>query len=178
MKTFLLVVDSISMWSGKVFAWLLLPATLVIVYGVIRRYAFNAPTVIEQDLTTYLCMSTYLLGGAYAQLRNAHVRVDVIYMQFSPRLKAIMELVGIPVFFIGLAVLMWSGIDWTILAIAKHQTAGTEWNPPIWPMRSLIILGSFFLLIQGVATVIRSIGLITGKQAPWMTPLEGGGNEY
>ena len=173
MKTFLSIIDGISEWSGKTFAWLLLPATLVVCYGVIRRYVFNAPTILELDLTIYLCMSTYLLGGAYAQLRNAHVRVDVIYLHFSPRLKAIIELASVPVFALGLGTLLWAGLDWTIQAIANGETAGTIWNPPIWPMRSLIVIGCFFLLIQGSATFIRSLAIVRGIEAPWLTPKEG-----
>ncbi len=178
MKTFLSIVDGISLWSGKTFAWLLIPATLVVCYGVIRRYVFNAPTIFELDLTIYLSMSTYLLGGAYAQLRNAHVRVDVFYLHFSPRMKAIVELASVPIFAIGLGTLLWAGLDWTIQAIVNGETAGTIWDPPIWPMRSLIAIGSFLLLIQGSATFIRSLAIVRGKSESWLQPAVEEQHEY
>ena len=165
MNSFLTVIDRISEWSGKVFSFLVVVATLVVVYEVVMRYAFRAPTIWGLELTIYLCGATYVLGGAYAHLYNAHVKVDVLYMRWSPRVRANMDLVTAPFFFIGVALLVWMGSEWTIQAIETGRTSGSIWSPIIWPMRLLIPLGSFLLLLQGLAKLIRDFGIArTGGQ--------------
>ncbi len=159
MKPFLTAIDSISDWSGKIFSILFVAATFTIVFGVVRRYVFNAPTLWQGELTTYLCAATYMVGGAFVQLSGAHVRVDIFYRLWSPRLRAIIDLVTAPVFFLGLGLMFWVGAEWAGQGIKLGATSGSPWNPIIWPVRLLIPLGSFLLLLQGLATFIRDIGI-------------------
>ena len=161
MQSFLSVIDNISKWSGRITAFLVVPATIVVVYGVVVRYVFNAPTIWGLELTIYLCAATYLVGGAYVLLLNAHVRVDVLYTRYSPRLKAIIDLfIMAPIFFISLSLLFWAGADWTIHGMIGKVTSGSVWEPIIWPVRLLIPLGCLLLLLQGVARVIRDFDLV------------------
>lgn len=155
MERFLAIIDGISDWAGKLFAFVVLAATLGIVVEVIMRYVFNAPPVWGLELSVYLCGITYLMGGAYAELARAHVRVDIIYERWSPRVRAIIDLVTKPFFFFGVATLFWLGLEWTISAFVKGTTSGTPWSPPVWPIRSFIVLGSLLLLLQGIATLVR-----------------------
>jgi TRAP-type mannitol/chloroaromatic compound transport system permease small subunit len=66
-----------------------------------------------------------------------------------------MDLITAPIFFVGVALLLWIGAEWTIKAIVKAETSGSIWSPPIWPVRFLIPLGSLLLLLQGLAKSIR-----------------------
>lgn len=159
MKTFLSIIDSLSEWSGKIFSFLVVAATIVVVYEVMMRYVFNAPTVWGLELTIYLCAATYLMAGAYAHLYDAHVKVDVLYLRWTPRLRAIVDLATALFFFIGVGLLLWVGVVWTIKAIVGGSTSGSIWDPIIWPMRLLIPLGSFLLLLQGLAKFIRDFAI-------------------
>ena len=156
MKSFLSIIDSLSEWSGKIFSFLVVVATLVVIYEVVMRYAFRAPTIGGLELTIYLSGATYVMGGAYAQLFDAHVKVDVLYLRWSPRTRAIMDLITAPIFFIGVGLLAWMGAEWTIKAVANAETSGSIWSPPIWPMKGLIPLGSILLLLQGLSKTIRN----------------------
>lgn len=158
------IIDSTSEWAGKLFSFLVVPGFVIIVYGVIMRYGFNNPLTWGLELTIYLCAATYLVGGAYVHLHNGHVRMDVLYMRWSPRLKAIMDLVMFPVFFLSVGVLGWAGAEWTIKALVEGATSGSIWNPIIWPVRLLIPLGCFLLLLQGLAKFIRDFGLARDRK--------------
>lgn len=155
MERFIAIIDSISDWAGKLFAFVVLAAILATVVAVIMRYVFNAPPIWGLELSVYLCGITYLMGGAYAELTKAHVRIDIIYARWSPRVRAIVDLVTKPVFFFGVATLFWLGLEWTLEAFVKGTTSGTPWSPPVWPIRSFIVLGSLLLLLQGIATLVR-----------------------
>ncbi|MFC1951837.1 TRAP transporter small permease subunit, partial [Chloroflexota bacterium] len=148
----------------RIVSFFILAAVMVTVYGVVRRYVFNAPTVIELELTTFLCAVTYLLAGGYAQSRDAHVRVDVLYLRWSPRGRAILRLVTIPIFFGGLCALLWGSADWTIKAMISGEHTGSYWEPPVWPVRLLIPLGALLLILQGIVSVVRDFRIARGKE--------------
>lgn len=166
MKSFLSVIDSMSEWSGKIFSFLVLAAVLVVAYEVTMRYIFNAPTVWGLDLTIFLCGATYVMAGAYAHYLNAHVKIEALYGRWTPRTRAMVDLlVTAPLFFGFCGVLVWVGIGWTWEAIVGKITYYTEWHALVWPMRLLIPLAAFLLLLQGLAKFIRDLATIKGKGA-------------
>jgi TRAP-type mannitol/chloroaromatic compound transport system permease small subunit len=103
-----------------------------------------------------------MVGGAYALVYDSHVKVDVLYMHWSPRTRAIMDLIMSPIFFIGIVAIVYVGGMWTIRAIAGGVTSGSTWDPDIWPMRFMIFLGAFLLFIQGLAKSIRDYKIARG----------------
>jgi TRAP-type mannitol/chloroaromatic compound transport system permease small subunit len=164
MKTFISVIDGISEWSGKSVAFLVVIMTVLIVMEIIMRYGFNSPTIWSSELVTYLAGIVYLWGGACALSRGIHVRVDLIYGRFSQRTQAIMDLASFPLLFITFAVVTVAGVEWSITALVFHQTSGSQWAPPIWPMRMIIPVAAFLLLIQGIANCIRCLQIVRGKK--------------
>jgi len=160
------IIDSLSEWSGKTFSFLLVVATLVVVFEVVMRYVFNAPTIWGLELTIYLCATIYVMAGAYAHWLDAHVKVDVLYMRWSLRTKAIVDsvLTG-PLFLFFCGVLVWQSGEWTWVAITRGFTSGTMWAPPLWPMRLVLFLGSSLLLLQGLAKFVRDLITATKGRA-------------
>lgn len=166
MKSFLSVIDSMNEWSGKIFSFLVLAAALVVVHEVVMRYVFNAPTVWGLDLTVFLCGATYVMAGAYAHYHNAHVKIEALYGRWTPRTRAMVDLlVTAPLFFGFCGVLAWVGTEWTWKAVVGGTTYYTEWHVPLWPMRLIITLAAFLLLLQGLAKFIRDLATIKGKGA-------------
>ena len=157
MKRFSSTINNISEWAGKGPSFVLLLATLVVLYGVTRRYAFDSPANWELELTIYLCSITYLLGGAFAHRYNTHVKVDILYLRMTPRVRAIIDLCTSLLFFAGVGLLLWQGTEWTYKAIMGGVTSGSIWDPIIWPVRMLIPVGALLLLLQGIVKFIRDL---------------------
>ena len=165
MKSVLSVIDSISEWSAKTAAFLVVAATVVVTLEVIQRYGFNAPTRWGLELTIFICGVFYIMGYAYIHSLRADVRVDVIYARFTPRVRAIINLVTLPLFVIFFGALMWAGTGWAWTAVVKGYTSGSLWDPPIWPMRLMIPLATFLVLLQGLANSIRDFNIaVRGKE--------------
>ncbi|PZP54536.1 MAG: TRAP transporter permease DctQ, partial [Azospira oryzae] len=55
------ILDGVSLWSGKIVGWLIVPMVLSLVYEVGARYLFNAPTVWAYDMTFMLYGSFFML---------------------------------------------------------------------------------------------------------------------
>jgi TRAP-type mannitol/chloroaromatic compound transport system permease small subunit len=161
----LLVVDGISAWVGKAFAWCILILTGVISYEVIARYAFNAPTQWVFDTSYMLYGALFMMAGAYTLSRNGHVRGDVLYGFLPTRVQAGLDLTLYFVFFVpGIAALAYFGIGFaaTSWALNEHSSL-TPGGPPVYHFKTLIPIAGFLVLLQGCAEITRCvIALRTG----------------
>lgn len=160
-------IDRVSEWGGKLASFLILVATFQICYELVLRYVFNAPTIWGLEMTLYLCSITYVMSGAYAAFHEAHIRVDVFYNRFRRRTRAALDLVLTDLlFFFFTGVLVWQSALWFWEAWEEQLTSGSEWDPIIWPMRFVLLLGGFLLLLSGVAKFIRDLqAAFAGRQA-------------
>jgi TRAP-type mannitol/chloroaromatic compound transport system permease small subunit len=165
LEFFLRIVDSISMWSGKLFSFLVWPMILVIACEIIARYLFNFPTVWASETVTYLCGIYAVVGGAYTLRFRGHVNVDIIYARLSTRKKATVDLVTSLLFFVFFGVLLWTGFELGWESIEIWETSGTAWSPPIYPVKLIIPLSAALILLQGVADFIRNLRrALTGEE--------------
>lgn len=167
MRTVFKIVDLVSEKAGDIARWFGFLLVLVVVYDVIARYIFNAPTVWGYEVGIALGMSLYCFGYAYAEKIHGHVRVDVFYIHMSPRTKAIIDAIGGFIFFlptIGLVVLAaWNKMWWSWSVMEKSVEG--YWYPPWYPLRTMIFLGFALLLIQGLANLYRAVyHLVKGKE--------------
>ncbi|MFN2304992.1 MAG: TRAP transporter small permease subunit [Anaerolineales bacterium] len=155
---------SIIEWEGKILSFLFLIASFQICYELILRYFFNSPTVWGLELTIYLCGTTYVMGGAYASIHNAHIKIDVFYAKWSRRVKAIMDVIfSYTLFFIFCGTLIWFSAEWLYEAVVKNQTSGSIWDPPIWPMRLVIVIGSSLLFLIELIKFFPDLMIAFGK---------------
>src|ERR671939_1665901 len=94
------VVDAISYFSGKVFAWLIVALTLVVSIEVFKRYILNAPTAWIFDFNNMLYGTLFMMCGAYTLAQGGHVRADFIYIYMKPRAQASLDLTLYLLFFV------------------------------------------------------------------------------
>jgi len=166
MQRFLLLIDHLSIWSGKLFAWSVVLLTGVVCYEVFMRYVMNQPTGWAYDVGYILYGTLFVMAGAYALATHSHVRADVIYRLFPVRVQASIDLVLFIVFFMpAVAALVYAGynfaeVSWRMGERSPYSPAG----PPLYHFKALIPLSGVFLGLQGVAEIIRSaIAIRTGK---------------
>ena len=159
MTSFLHFIDSLSTWVGKAFAWLILVLTLGISYEVLVRYALRAPTSWAFDFSYINYGALFLMAGAYTLSRNGHVRADVLYRFWPPRLQASMDLVLYVIFFLP-AVGAWIYSGWSFAEMSVRFRELSIFSPagiPVFPLKALIPVTGVFLLIQGIAEIIRCV---------------------
>ena len=165
-------IDEISTWVGKAFAWLIVLLMLVVCVEVIKRYALNAPTAWIFDVDNMMYGTLFMMCGAYTLAQNAHVRGDFLYSSMRPRTQASLDLVLYILFFIpGIAALIYAG--WGFAAdswrIAEHSNV-TSNGPPVYHFKSMIPLAGAFVMLQGVAEIIRCVVCL--KTGEWPSRLK------
>jgi TRAP-type mannitol/chloroaromatic compound transport system permease small subunit len=158
-------VDTISLRSGQVIAYLLLPISGVMVYEVVARYVFNAPTIWSTEIVVMLAGALYIIGGAYTQYLRGHISVDTLYDYLPPWWQTLVRVfLHYPLFFLYVGVLLWAGTGFAWDSFVGNERSGTLWNPIIWPYKLVVPLGALLIFLQGTAQFIRDVrALLTGK---------------
>jgi TRAP-type mannitol/chloroaromatic compound transport system permease small subunit len=167
MQRVLLAVDRISAFVGKAFAWAIVLVTLVIGYEVFARYVFRAPTGWGFDASYMLYGTLFMMAGAYALSRGAHVRGDFLYRAFSPRTQAGLDLALYLLFFVpGMAALIYAGWGFFHLSyVMNEHSSFSPGGPIVWPFKALIPVAGGLMLLQGVAEMVRCV--ICLKTGEW-----------
>ena len=160
-------IDSISIWSGKLFAWLIAPMIGVLVFEVFARYGFDAPTMWAYDSTFMLYGSHFMLGAAFTLAKGAHIRTDFFYRMWSDRVQASVDLVIYLFFFFpGFVFFLWVSVEFAAKSWEQSELITTSpWLPIVYPFKTVIPLTATLLMIQGLSESLKCVEAI--KQGRW-----------
>jgi TRAP-type mannitol/chloroaromatic compound transport system permease small subunit len=168
MQKILITIDKISTFVGKVFSWLIVTLTFLITYEIFSRYVLNAPHPWAFDVMLMMYGTLFMMSGAYTLSKNGHVRGDVLYGFFPPRLQAGLDLMLYIVFFLpGVVALCWAGYTYAgeSWAIREYSSITSE-GPPVYPFKTVIPVAGAFLLVQGIVEMIRCVLCLKNGQWP------------
>ena len=159
LQRLLLPVDRVSTLVGQVFAWTILLLTFAVSYEVFSRYVLGAPTDWAFDASYILYALLFIMAGAYALSRNAHVRGDFLYRAWTPRRQAMMDLVLYFLFFFpGIIAFIYSGYGFAAQSWFTHEhSAYSPSGPPIYHFKTVIPVTGTLLLLQGIVEVVRCL---------------------
>ncbi|MFC1995142.1 TRAP transporter small permease subunit [Chloroflexota bacterium] len=164
------IIDRINKEWGIYVGYIVLIIMAVTVYEVFLRYVLNNPTVWAHETASMLLGAYCILGGGYTFARGVfprHIKMDVIFTRYSPRKKAIVEMLALLTFFIYVGVLFWLTTKGMMRSIAIDEHTMSTWRPPIWPLKICLPIGTAMFLIMGVVKFIRYL-----RQAITGVPLE------
>jgi TRAP-type mannitol/chloroaromatic compound transport system permease small subunit len=166
LKAYINFADQFVVWIGRAFAWGIFILTAAVMYEVIMRYFFNAPTLWAFDFTIQMYGAVFLMGGASAMSTKTHVKADMYYNKLSEKGQAILDLILFICFYApGVFALTYAGYFYAKKAWIVHETS---WNSPaqiqIYFSKSLIPIAGLLLIIIGISEIFRCIICIkTGK---------------
>jgi TRAP-type mannitol/chloroaromatic compound transport system permease small subunit len=169
-------IDSFTDLLGKLAAVLATLVILVGFYNVVARYLgrfigrqLTSNTFVE--LQWYLFATIFFLGFAYILRHNLNVRVDVLYSNWSPRRKALVNILGALLFLLPFCVV---GIIVTLNPVLFSWGRLPNGNWGIWemspdpgglpraPIKTMIIVAFSLLFIQGISELIKNLAIYTG----------------
>jgi TRAP-type mannitol/chloroaromatic compound transport system permease small subunit len=167
MQKLLLAVDKLSTVIGQAFSWLIVVLTLLITWEVFSRYALDNPHPWAFDVMSMLYGSVFMMAGAYTLSKNGHVRGDVLYGFFPPRLQAGLDLALYILFFIpGVVAMAWAGYNFAAESWAINENSNITANgPPVYPFKTIIPIAGTILLAQGLVEIVRCIVCL--QQGEW-----------
>ena len=167
MQKLLISIDKLSTYVGQLFAWLIVALTFMITWEVFSRYVLDNPHPWAFDVMSMMYGSLFMMAGAYTLSKNGHVRGDVLYGFFPPRLQAGLDLALYFLFFIpGVVALAWAGYNYAAESWAINEHSNITANgPPVYPFKTIIPIAGAFLLLPGLVEIVRCIVCL--QQGEW-----------
>ena len=165
MRNLVRAIDRLSGACGVVAAVLVIVLIVLMLYDVVLRYGFNAPTLWGFDINTWLMGAAFILSIGYALSHDAHVRVDLLYTpQTRPRLRYV-DVIGFTLILLpASAWITWGLWHYFFEAYRTGERSGSSaWNPVLWPFRLILFVGFLAFTLQVFAEIIKRIYSIMGR---------------
>lgn len=159
------ILDTIVEHCGRITAWAALAIVVVMATNVLLRYAFSTGSVAMQELEWHLMAPIAILSMAYAIRHDGHVRVDVIYNRFPPRMQHAIEVLSFLLVAAVSALIVYLSIPYVMQSYNIGEGSPDPGGlPDRWILKACIPAGFALLVLQSIAAAIRVI--LTGHPQP------------
>ena len=160
-------IDKFSKRVGSVVCWILMPLIFAMTYEVLARKLFLAPTIWAYDISRFLYGALFMLGAGYALSRGVHIRADFLYRNFKIKNQGLIDFwLYLLFYFPGLIVFFYMTFGFVVESIQRGERGmDTTWMPYMWPIKTCLLIGIIFLLIQGFSELLKSYW--AAKKGEW-----------
>ena len=161
-------IEWVNIRAGEFVAYWAVISVFGYYYEVIARFAFNSPTNWLHESMFLMYGMQYMIAGAYAYQSDQHVRVDVFYVKFSTRGKAIADIITSVFFFIFVVTLLVTSWRFAMDSFnpgGTGEVSFTEWGVQYWPVKLMMPIGAALLLLQGISKLTKDVIILTRGRA-------------
>ncbi len=167
MLTYIRVVEAVNYRVGRFAMYLLFVLMGILIWSSITKIGSDIGAPINPSLWTlemaqFVMVAYYILGGPYSMQLGSHVRMDLLYGNWTPERKARFDAFTILLVIGFLAVLLYGAIDSTAYSFRYGERAPSAWRPYLWPVKVIMCLGFALMLLQAIATLLRDIAVMRG----------------
>lgn len=156
-------IDALSDGFGFIAKWLVLLACLVSAGNATIRYLFNYSSNGWLEIQWYMFAGIVFLGASQTLRLNEHVRVDLLYSAISDRARLWVDIVGIVVFLLpAMAYLTYMTVPFFLNSWHSQEISSNAGGLILWPVKMILPLGFFLLLLQGLAELAKRIAALVG----------------
>lgn len=156
-------IDRVNEFLGRQVSWLILVAVLISAGNAVIRKSFDISSNAWLELQWYLFGTVFMIAGAYALLKNDHVRIDIVSGSLSKRTRDWIELFGHVFFLLPFTLLMtrlaW---PWFWLAYTTGEMSANSGGLIIWPAKLVVLIGFILLTAQTLSEIIKRIAVLAG----------------
>ena len=198
LRAYIRGVDAMNRFIGRGAMYLIFVLMGVLLWSILSK-AVITPALWTLETAQFVMVAYYVIGGPYAIQMGSHVRMDLFYSTWTPRQKAWVDgftvlflLFYLGVLFYGalgstayslgyfgtepfaffrdlLVATVTGGFDAAAEEIGFLERSPTAWRPFLWPVKTLLCIGVFLMLLQCLAELCRDILHIRGQEVPCPT---------
>jgi TRAP-type mannitol/chloroaromatic compound transport system permease small subunit len=157
-KKIVRIFDLISIGSGKIFSWVLVILLSLSIYEVFTRRVLGSPTIWTHEILKFALAASIMFALGYTHYYEGHVNVDLFYMKFSPKARAVIDIVTF-VPFIGLFcyVFLIEGWEFFMTSFLLRERTSSAFNVIVYPVKFFVPAGGFLLTIAALSTLLKNI---------------------
>ena len=130
---------------------------------VTARYLFNFGSIGLQESVMYMHGAVFMLGIAFTLKEQGHVRVDVLYEKFPPRVKVCIDIAGHLLFLIPFSIfILWTSLEYVSFSWSLRESSGQPGGlSGVYLIKGLIPAMAFLLLLQGISEILKGFLSLT-----------------
>ena len=186
-------VDAVNYRLGRLVMYGIFVMVAILLWSSISK-TFFLPSLWTLEMAQFAMVAYYILGGPYSIQMGSNVRMDLFYHNWSDRKKAQFDALTVLVLAFYLGVLLHGGINSFAYSLGHFQgqplsffgelitafvTGGptaagevlgyierspTAWRPILWPIKFIMVLGIFLMLLQAASEFFKDIARIRGQE--------------
>jgi TRAP-type mannitol/chloroaromatic compound transport system permease small subunit len=161
-------VDGITATSkavGSVAMYLVFLMIGILFFETVSRTVFNHPWIWTVEMAQFVMAAYYTLGGAYTLLMDGHVRMDLLYARWSPKNKALADVLTAVIVIGYLVILLVGGFMSLEYSLRYKQKSYSSWAPQVTPIKIIMVFGMVLMTLQVIAEFFKDLATLMGKGA-------------
>ncbi|WP_309496701.1 TRAP transporter small permease subunit [Sulfurovum sp.] len=153
--------EKITKYLGIVLVIVMILMALNVFYDVVMRYVFSQSSIAMQEMEWHLFSVLILFGVSYALMEEAHVRVDILYERWTPKRKAMINMMGAIIFILPLSLLVaTNSVEFVAEAFRLNEISGDPGGlTHRWIIKALIPLSFWVLIFFTFGYFIRNLNI-------------------
>ena len=184
MRTYIKYVDGLNYYIGRVVMYGIFVMVGILLWSTISKVAL-VPSLWTLEMAQFALVTYYLLGGPYSLQLGSNVRMDLFYHDWSDRRKAGFDACTVLFLIFYLGVLLYGGLGSTAYSlgywgdeplafftglltgeekIGRLERSSTAWRPYIWPVKTIMVVGFFLMLLQAISELFKDIARLRGQE--------------
>lgn len=157
------LIDALNERIGQFVYWAVLISVLVSAGNAVVRYSLNTSSNAWLEVQWYLFSAVFLLCAGYTLLRNEHIRIDIVFGQFSRRTQIWIDIFGTVFFLLPMAIMI-GWLSWPMFwnSYVGHEMSMNAGGLVRWPVKLLVPIGFLLLVLQGLSELIKKVAFLMG----------------
>jgi TRAP-type mannitol/chloroaromatic compound transport system permease small subunit len=156
------VIDYLSTKFGRMAMYLIFVMIATLLINAFTRNIINLPLSWCIEMAQFTMTAYYIVGGPYSMQLDSHVRMDLLYSMFSRKNQARLDTFTAIFLIIYLVCLLIGAISSTMYAIEYDQRKFSQWNPSMIPIKIIMVVGIFLMLLQAISTFFKDLAKSKG----------------
>ncbi len=168
MLKYVAVIDRMNRWIGRIVMYGIFVMMAILLWSSFTKVGSDLGFGINPSLWTletaqFAMVAYYILGGPYSIQMGSNVRMDLLYGEWSERRKAQTDAITVLFLIVYLFFLLWGGWDSLMYSFQYGgERSSSVWRPYLWPIKTIMVIGIFLMLLQAVSELFKDILRVKG----------------
>ncbi len=162
------IVEAVNHRVGRVAIYLIFVMMAILLWSSFTKVGSDLgfdinPSIWTLEMAQFAMVAYYMLGGPYAIQMGSNVRMDLMYGEWTLRRKCQVDAITVLFLIVYLFFLLWGGWDSLMYSFQYGgERSPTPWQPYIWPIKTIMVIGIFLMLIQAINEFFKDILRLRG----------------
>jgi TRAP-type mannitol/chloroaromatic compound transport system permease small subunit len=183
MRGYIRGIDAMNRRIGRIMMYGIFVLMGVLLWSTVSK-AFFVPSLWTLEMAQFIMVGYYILGGPYSIQLGSNVRMDLLYGDWSLRRKAWFDLFTVFFLIFYLCVLLYGAVSSTAYSlgywgtepfsffgglitgseeIGHMEKSSSAWRPYLWPIKVVMIIGIFLMLLQCLSELLKDVLRLKGE---------------